>query len=89
MSQPSKSSKTHDLARLKKDSVTGSSQSQQFINFAREIGTDDNGGHREGGFCAQRLPERRGSADEKAAGDTDRRDVVMLDGAAATAFSTS
>ena len=42
MSQPSKSSKTHDLARMKKDSVTGSGQSQQFINFAREIGTDDN-----------------------------------------------
>ena len=36
-----KSSKTHDSARLKKDSVTCSSQSQQFINFAREIGTDE------------------------------------------------
>jgi hypothetical protein len=42
MSQPSKSSKTHDLARLRKDSVTGSSQSQQFINFAREIPEPEN-----------------------------------------------
>jgi hypothetical protein len=41
MSRPSKNSKTRDSAPLKKDNVTASSQSQRFINFAREIETDE------------------------------------------------
>jgi len=41
MSQPSKNSKTRGSTPQRKERVTASSQSRRFVNFAREIETDE------------------------------------------------